>query len=129
MRKPRIALDPQAYKALRVWAALEDKDPGDMAGKVILDHMPAKVREAIGELPIGPQREIEETCKPKGRTTICDVKKPKLSADPTAQEKVKEMWKADPRPTYQQIGDALGYNKGTVYSFVQKLIEAGELPK
>jgi len=70
MRKPQIALDPHAAKALRVWSALKDKDPGDFASEIILAHMPAKVRDALGDYaPITPSPlgEIDITCKPEGK--------------------------------------------------------------
>jgi hypothetical protein len=48
VRKPRIALDTQALKAIKIWSTIEDKDPGDLISKLILEHMPPRVQDALG---------------------------------------------------------------------------------
>ena len=48
VRKPRIVLDPQALKAITVWSTIDDKDPGDLISKLIIEHMPPRVQDALG---------------------------------------------------------------------------------
>ena len=48
VREPIIVLDPQALKAITIWSTIEDKDPGDLISKLILEHMPPRVQDALG---------------------------------------------------------------------------------
>jgi hypothetical protein len=48
VRKSRIVLDPQALKAIKIWSTIEDKDTGDLISKLILEHMPPMVQDALG---------------------------------------------------------------------------------
>jgi len=118
MRKPRIAISPQAYKALKVWAALEDKDPGDMAGDVILAHMPPKVREALAPL--------DTTCKPVGKATVCEVTRPKqLAKDAAGIARIKELWEAG--KNMAEIAKEIDRPRATTQSQIKRMIEKGEL--
>lgn len=118
MRKPRIAISPQAYKALRVWAALEDKDPGDMAGDIILAHMPPRVREALTPL--------DTTCKPVGKATVCEVTRPKqLAKDAPAIAHIKELWESG--ATAAEIARQIDRPRATTQSQIKRMIEKGDL--
>ncbi|MCX6678366.1 MAG: hypothetical protein NTU95_10565 [Methanothrix sp.] len=36
------------FSDMEIWSAIEDKDPGGFASELIMNHMPAKVRDAFG---------------------------------------------------------------------------------
>jgi len=46
-RSPRIALEPEAYRALRIWGALVGKGPSVLLSSLVLEHMPPDVRELL----------------------------------------------------------------------------------
>jgi len=124
MRKPRIALEPHALRALKVWSALEDKDPGDLASEVLLAHMPAKVREALGDIvpmPSSPERITEHECRKEGDVIVCAPKKSRLTQNPDALRQIEEMWKQSPRPSTMDIAKTVGYPKATVYEAIKRL--------
>ena len=133
MRKPRLALDPLAYKALRVWSALEDTDPDVLVGKLIFANMPERVRDAIGEtapMPPSPPGELDTSCKTEGEELVCEAKRKRLIDDIDAQAHIKELWLSqEPRLSYGRIAEAVGFPKGTVASHIKKLVKAGELPE
>ena len=117
-RKPRIAITPDALRALKVWAALEDIDPGDLAARLILTHMPARVRDALREnapLPL-------EEC---GASTAI-VKRKRLSENPDALEQIRQMWK-DGEHNQAEIARRIGYHRATVFDAIARMKEAGEL--
>lgn len=53
--------------------------------------------------------------------------KAKLSNDPAALAKLKELYRRDPRPSLTAMGKELGYSKSTVADNIKKLKERGEL--
>jgi hypothetical protein len=128
MRKPRIALEPHALRALKVWSALEDKDPGDLAGEIILAHMPMKVREALGDVAPMPSSPAEQECRKEGEVIVCAPKKPRLTQNPDALRKIEEMLAQSPRPSTMDIAKAVGYPKATVYEAIkrQRVAQAGQ---
>jgi len=51
----------------------------------------------------------------------------KLSQDPIALAKLKELYGLDPRPSLVAMGKELGYSKSTVADNIKRLKENGEL--
>ena len=51
----------------------------------------------------------------------------KLSQDPIALAKIKEMWSQSPRPTLTAMAKETGYSKSTISDNITKLKENGEL--
>ena len=117
-RKPRIAITPDALRALKVWAALEDIDPGDLAARLILTHMPARVRDALRENAPLPSEEC-------GAVPAID-KKRRLSENPDALEQIRQMWK-DGEHNQAEIARRIGYHRATVNDTIKRMKEAGEL--
>lgn len=117
-RKPRIAITPDALRALKVWAALQDEDPGDLAARLILTHIPARVRDALRDSRPLPSEEC-------GAST--DIgKKRRLSENPDALEQIRRMWK-DGQHNQAEIARRIGYHRATVFDAIARMKEAGEL--
>ena len=119
-RKPRIAITPDALRALRVWAALEDVDPGALAARLILTHMPARVRDVLRDSSPLPSEEC-------GAPPVIDKPK-KLSQNPDALEQIRQLWKSGQK-NQAEIARQIGYHRTTVFDAVKRMIEAGELEK
>lgn len=118
MRKPRIAISPQAYKALKVWAALEDKDPGDMTSYIILANMPAKVKEFLAPL--------DTICKPVGKATVCEVSRPKqLARDAAGIARIRELWAEG--KSMAEIAKEIDRPRTTTQAQIDRMIEREEL--
>ena len=62
----------------------------------------------------------ERAQKPKGT-------KAKLSNDPVALAKLKELYRRDPRPSLTAMGKELDYSKSTIADNIKRLKEKGEL--
>lgn len=117
-RKPRISITPDALRALKVWAALEDIDPGDLAARLILTHMPARVRDALRENAPLPSEECG--------AVPASGKKRRLSENPDALEQIRQMWRAGQR-NQAEIARQIGYHRATVFDAIARMKEAGEL--
>jgi biotin operon repressor len=52
---------------------------------------------------------------------------PKLSKDPVALVKLKEIYARSPRPSLAAIGREIGYSKATVNDNINRLKKLGEL--
>jgi hypothetical protein len=124
-RKPRIALNPLALRALKIWSAIEDKDPGDLASELIMNHMPARVRDALGDLDPKPS---EPPRRAAIDSTGPDVspKRKKLAENQTALTKIKELWKAGEH-NQAEIARVIGYHRATVNDNIKRMRESGEL--
>lgn len=71
-----------------------------------------------GKRAKGPK--VTMTQEPKGTRA-------KLSNDPIALAKLKEIWTRTPRPSYAEMGREIGYPKGTAFSAIQAMKKKGEL--
>lgn len=121
-RKPRIAISPEALRALRVWAALEDMEPGDLVSKLVSDHMPARVRDVLGVNTPQPSEGCG-TVKPHSVT----VNRPKkLSGNQDALQQIKTLWNAGER-NRAEIARKIGYPKATTSAVIARMIKAREL--
>lgn len=80
-------------------------------------------------LPQGPEimqaqeQKVTMTQEPKGPK----AKGRKLSQDPMALAKIKEMWSQSPRPSLTAMEGEIGYSKSTISDNIKRLKEKGEL--
>ena len=128
-RKPRIALDPLALRALRVWSAIEDKDPGGLASELIMNHMPARVRDALRDLDPKPSEPPRVAAIDSGESTGpgASQKKKRLFENPDALQQIRELWSQSPRPSLVKMSERIGYPKSTIAEHIKKMRERGEL--
>ncbi len=124
-RKPRIAISPEALRALRVWAALEDMEPGDLVSKLVSDHMPARVRDVLGVKTPQPSEGCG-TVKPHSATCATVNRPKKLSGNQDALQQIKTLWNAGER-NRAEIARKIGYPKATTSAVIARMIKAGEL--
>jgi hypothetical protein len=127
-RKPRIALSPLAYRALKMWAALEDKDPGDLAGRIILTQMPSKLKDLLPSEGIATKRAIarQPTEDTSGAPTDSGQEHGRLKDDPAAIQKIKDLWKSG-QHNQAEIARVIGYPRATTADNVRRMRKAGEL--
>jgi len=127
-RKPRIALDPQALRALRMWAAMEDQDPGDLAGRIILTQMPSKLKDLLPSEGIATKRAIarQPTEDTSGAPTDSDQEHGRLKDDLAAIQKIKELWKSG-TTNQAEIARRIGYSRSTTAENVRRMRKSGEL--
>lgn len=112
--KPQIVIDPHALQALRIWADLENKEPGSLLSDIILKSMPSEVKEVLEPKESKPIEALR-------------VKKLSLSQDRVALGRVRELWNQTPRPTIQEIAKEIGYPTDTVAENIKKMRHRGEL--
>jgi hypothetical protein len=108
-RSPRIALEPEAYRALRIWGAMVGQEPSVLLSSLVLEHLSPEVRELLesrgSPLP-GDLGSLLSDDKKKTR-------KP-LHRNPEVLAKVDEMLNRYPNVTYKEIGDSVGYSRHTI---------------
>jgi hypothetical protein len=110
-RKPRIAITPDSLKALKVWAALEDIDPGELAAKLILTHAPKRVQDVLGTSTPQPSK---------------NVKRKRLADNPEALQQIKDIWTSGEH-NQAEISRRINYHRATVNDAIQRMKEKGEL--
>lgn len=126
-KNPRITLDPEAYHALCIQAAIEQTSPGSLASRVILSYsQEAKValQTARRDAP-----SVTESQAPKegGRKAPKEGgKKVRLFQNPQALAEIKRLWEGGQR-NQAEISRAIGYNKATVNDNIRRMIKAGTL--
>ncbi len=141
----KVTLTPEAYKALEVESMLMDCSLKEAASKLILKAACPKCKEIIGIMDRPPkdqkaevpESEIAQVSKgerakvPDGpKAQVPDstrAKRPKLLDNPEAIARIKELWKQEPRPSYKEMGEIIGYPKSTVAENIKKLKAKGEL--
>lgn len=149
-RKPRIAIDPKTFKALKVWSALEGIALETLVGKLTFANIPDRVRDALGDItpkPSSPLGTIETSCETVEDAVVCEVEnekprntkkativgvknvpaKRKLSQDPDAIARIRETWNTTPRPSIKDIAKQVGYPYDTVYQYIKR--HNGEIVK
>ena len=126
-KNPRITLDPEAYHALCIQAAIEQTSPGSLASRVILSYsQEAKValqtarRDAPSVTESQAPKEGERKAPKEG------VKKVRLFQNPQALAEIKRLWEGGQR-NQAEISRAIGYNKATVNDNIRRMIKAGTL--
>lgn len=147
-RNPRIALEPEALRALRLWAALEDKEPSTLVSQLIMDYLPSEVKGLIRtqapeaqEVRRAKEPLLSNECgaiiatvskqdkpKPVTSNTSKAGRKllPRLAKNADALEIIKRMWASGER-RHAEIAAAIGYPRSTVGVAIERMKEAGEL--
>lgn len=150
-KKPRITLDPGAYHALCIQAAIEQTSPGSLASKVILSYsqeakqaLQATGRKAPSVTESQAPREGEsqapqEGGSPKPRAIVREVgrspekeaprqggKKVRLSQNPQALAKIKELWEGG-QQNQAKIAKVIDYPKATTNENIKRMLKAGTL--
>ena len=122
--RDKVTLSPEAFKALEVEAMLHGDSLKDTASKLILKAACPKCKEIL-DIMARPAKEHkgESDNGPKGPK----AKRKKLSEDPIALAKIKEMWSQSPRPTLTAMAKETGYSKSTISDNIKKRKEKGEL--
>jgi len=150
-KKPRITLDPGAYHALCIQAAIEQTSPGSLASRVILSYsqdakqaLQATGREAPSVTEAQAPREEESQTPQEGgshkpRAVVREVgrspekeapkeegKKVRLFQNPQALAEIKRLWEGGQR-NQAEIARVIGYDKATVNDNIRKMLKAGTL--
>jgi len=146
--RENVTLSPEAYKVLEIEAMLHDSSLKDAASKLIikaacpkckeiLDIMARPAKEPKGEMTQESQVTITQepkTISPqKPNVTVAQgpkspkAKGKKLSKDPLALTKIKELYAREPRPSLAEMARQIGYPKGTIHDAVQRMKKSGEL--
>jgi hypothetical protein len=142
-KKPRITLDPGAYHALCIQAAIEQTSPGSLASRVILSYsqeakqaLQATGREAPSVTePQAPQEggshNSRAVVREVGRSPEMEApkqggKKVRLSQNPQALAKIKELWEGG-QQNQAEIAKAIDYPKATTNENIKRMLKAGTL--
>jgi len=142
-KNPRITLDPGAYHALCIQAAIEQTSPGSLASRVILSYsqdakqaLQATGREAPsvtesqapkeGDFLNPSEGEREGGRSSERKASRQGGKKVRLFQNPQALAKIKELWEGG-QQNQAEISRAIGYNKATVNDNIRKMLKTGTL--
>lgn len=150
-KNPRITLDPGAYHALCIQAAIEQTSPGSLASRVILSYsqdakhaLQATGREAPSVTEAQAPKEGEsqtpqEGGSPKPRAVGREErrspekeapkeggKKVRLFQNPQALAEIKRLWEGG-QHNQAEIARQIGYNRGTVFDNIKRMIKEGTL--
>ena len=144
-RSPRISLEPEALRALKMWAAMVNEEPSDLLSRVVMDHLPSEIKgimepvvrevqRAKEPLPLNECGAITATVskqdkpKPVTSNTSKAGRKllPRLAKNADALETIKRMWASGER-RHAEIAAAIGYPRSTVGVAIERMKEAGEL--
>jgi len=134
MRKfPRIEIDQIAYDGLQIEAVLSHKSTKNIATQAILNHISKKALSVLDHKTIVPEdiateRPLDHKTTEGAAIESGKPKKKRLSANPDALNKMREMWNQSPRPSYAAIARAIGYPKPTVFDAIQRMKKEGEFP-
>jgi hypothetical protein len=151
MKIHRISLSAESYARLSYISAIEQISPKDWMEQRIEDawsHRDKKAENPIIQLDDKPKcgavpvADIPRLAEEHKGTTI-DLKNPsgkghkgtsakvptgkKLSEDPIALAKLKELYRQDPRPSLAAIGQEIGYPRVTVHDNINRMKKRGEL--
>jgi hypothetical protein len=141
-RKPRIAIDPKTFKALKVWSALEGIALETLVGKLTFANIPDRVRDALGDItpkPSSPPGTIETSCETVEDAVVCEVvtKRPrktkkattKFGDDTEATSKAGEMWAGGERNVTKIARQFPDYSVRQVSYWIGNEIKNGRLSK
>ena len=124
MKIHRISLSAESYARLAYISALEQISPKDWIEERIKDAW--SLRDEKAKNPI-----IQLDDKPKcGADPVADIpqKRKRLSTNPDALNKIKEMVSQSPKPSFATIAREIGYPKPTVFDAIQRMKKEGDLP-
>ena len=150
-KNPRITLDPRAYHALCIQAAIEQTSPGSLASRVILSYS-QEAKQALqatgrdspslteAQAPKeGESQTPQEEGSHNSRAVVREIgrspekeaprqggKKVRLSQNPQALAKIKELWDGGQR-NQADIARAIDYPKATLNENIRRMIKAGTL--
>lgn len=150
-KNPRITLDPGAYHALCIQAAIEQTTPGSLASRVILSYsqdakqaLQATGREASSVIEAQASREGESQTPQEGgfhkpRAVVREVgrspereapkegeKKVRLFYNQQAIAEIKRLWEGGLH-NQAEISRIIGYDKATVNDNIRRMLKAGTL--
>lgn len=104
----------------------KEEEPKGESDKGLKGPMAQLSNDTIAQQPdviTSKEPDVTRTEGPKGPK----AKRKKLSEDPIALAKLKELYDRNPRPSLIAMGKELGYSKSTVADNIKKLKEKGEL--
>lgn len=150
-KNPRITLDPGAYHALCIQAAIEQTTPGSLASRVILSYsqdakqaLQATGREASSVIEAQASREGESQTPQEGgshnpRAVVRKAggspereapkegeKKVRLFYNQQAIAEIKRLWEGGLH-NQAEISRIIGYDKATVNDNIRRMLKAGTL--
>jgi hypothetical protein len=134
-KNPRITINPTAFKALSVQAALESKLPGDLASEIILSYAQA-AQKAINSLQT-LEGEREETIEEE-RCGTSDDADSEAESRPERMKNIKPSritkehifaglkfmvteWEAGREPTAEQVSNAAGVDSSPLGKVMSQL--------
>lgn len=108
--------------------------PGSLASRVILSYsqeakqaLQATGRTVLPQAQLQEALPIKEAQKRLPEKKALQEGKPKLSENPQALARIKELLTQTPRPSISQIAKEIGYPKGTVAGYTKKMLSSVEL--
>lgn len=122
--KHRIGIDQDVYKALKIEAALRDKNPKALITQWIIENLSPDARKILDSKADGAKT---HGARESGATAASASKKLKLSENTEAISHIKHLWKLTPRLSYTDIADEIGYSRSTVTRNIKRMLEHGEL--
>jgi len=142
-KNPRITLEPGAYHALCIQAAIEQTSPGSLASRVILSYSQEarQAFQATGRMaPSTKEAQApQEGGSHNSRAVVREVgrspereaprqggKKVRLSQNPQALAKIKELWEGGQK-NQADIARAIDYPKATTTENIKRMLKAGTL--
>lgn len=126
-KNPRITLDPGAYHALCIQAAIEQTSPGSLASRVILSYSQEakQALQATGrEAP--SVTESQDPREGKGEAPKEGEKKVRLFYNQQAIAEIKRLWEGGLH-NQAEISRLIGYDKATVNDNIRRMLKAGTL--
>ena len=112
----KVTLSPEAFKTLEIEAMLKGISLKDAASKLIIKAACPKCIEILGVIarppkeknsPIAQEPQVIIAQSPKGQSALVPdspkVKQPRLSKNPEAIAKIKELYQSKPRPSIHEI--------------------------
>ena len=126
-KNPRITITPKAYQALCIQAALEMLPPGSLASRVILSYHSQEANQALLAAAWREALPHKEPQKRLPEKKALKEAKPKLSQNPQALAKIKELWSQTPRPSISEIAKEIDYPKATVADNIKRRAKTGVL--
>jgi hypothetical protein len=138
--RDKVTLSSDAYKVLEVEAMLMGVSLKDAASKLIIKAACPKCKEIL-DIMARPAKEPKDTTTQVPNVTIAQepkdpkaqvpdspkAKKLRLSKNPEAIAKIKELWNSTPRPSINEIAKTIDYPKATVAENIKKIKDKGDL--
>ena len=134
--RDKVTLSPEAFKTLEIEAMLQGISLKDAASKLIIKAACPKCIEILGVIARPPKEKINPIAQSaqelKGQKALVPdnpkTKRPRLSTNPDAIAKIKELYQQTPRPSIHEISRIIGYPNATVAENIKKMKAKGELP-